>query len=205
MNRQDFANGCILPVNNRSRSMKYFFSISVCLLIFAACENDINEVNQFFSKEETSVETAKGIEMLYSDSSILRMRIASPILIRHLDNRQPWQEFPDGFTVDFFDENGKVTGSLSAKYATRQENENKFITRDSVVWESLKGERLESEELIWDEAADKVHTDKFVILRRPSEIVYGHGFEANQEFTRWTIRAIEGRLKANGLTRDFKN
>jgi lipopolysaccharide export system protein LptC len=205
MKHQGFANDCILPAEIRSRIMKYFFGISFCLLFFAACENDINEVDQFFSKEETSVETAKDIEMLYSDSAILRMRIISPMLIRHLDNRQPWQEFPEGLTVDFFDENGKVTGSLSAKYATRQENDNKFITRDSVVWESLKGERLESEELIWDEAADKVHTDKFVILRRPDEIVYGHGFEANKEFTRWTIRAIEGRLKATGLTRDFKN
>jgi LPS export ABC transporter protein LptC len=185
--------------------MKYLFGISICLLFFAACENDIDEVNQFFSKDETLVETAKGIEMLYSDSAILRMRIVSPTLIRHLANGQPWQEFPEGLTVDFFDESGKVSGSLSAKYATRQENDNKFVVRDSVVWESLKGERLESEELIWDEAEDKVHTDKFVILRRPGEIVYGHGFEANQKFTRWTIRAIEGRLKANGLTRDFKN
>ncbi|MFQ5447062.1 MAG: LPS export ABC transporter periplasmic protein LptC [Saprospiraceae bacterium] len=185
--------------------MKYFLAIFFFLLFFAACENDINEVNKFFSKEETAVETAKGIEMLYSDSAILRMRIVSPVLIRHIKDRQPWQEFPEGLTIDFFDKTGKVTGSLTAKYARREENDNKFIARDSVVWESQKGDRLESEELIWDEAADKVQTSKFVIIRRPGEIVYGHGFESNQAFTRWNIRAIEGRIKANDLTRDFKN
>jgi len=185
--------------------MKLYFGILVSLFIFAACENDISEVNQFFSKEETKIETARGIEMLYSDSAILRMRIVSPILIRHLDKSDPWQEFPEGLTVDFFDEEGKASGSLTAKYATRQENDNQFIARDSVVWESLNGERLESEELIWDEISDKVHTDKFVILRRPDEIISGHGFEANQSFTHWTIRAIGGRVKSTGLTQDFKN
>jgi LPS export ABC transporter protein LptC len=172
---------------------------------FCACENDISEVNRLFSKEETNVETAKGVQMLYSDSARLQLRIVSPLLLRHLEKREPWQEFPEGLLVEFFNEQGEVTSRLTANYAVRYENDNKIVVQDSVVWQSEFGERLESEELVWDEAADKVHTNKFVVVSRPDEIVYGHGFESNQKFTIWKIRAIEGRIRAADLTKDFKN
>ncbi len=186
--------------------MRNIFYILLGLALLSACENDMSEVNRLFSKEETQVETAIGVEMLYSDSAILKLRIVAPKLVRHLDQREAYQEFPEGLQVEFFSEDGKtVTSRLTANYAERYENENKFIIQDSVVWISEQGERLESEELIWEEETDRVHTKKFVVIRRPDEIIYGHGFESNQKFTQWRIRAIEGRIKANNLMQDFKN
>ena len=176
---------------------KYIYLLSF-LFLFASCENDINEVNRLFSNQETQVETALGVEMLYSDSAILNLRIVTPKMLRHIEDKDPWQEFPDGLEIEFYDETGKeVTGRMTANYAERYDHEAKFIVRDSVVWYGEKGEKLETEELIWEEENDKVHTNKFVIVRRPDEIVYGHGFEANKDFTRWRIRAIEGRIKSN--------
>ncbi len=185
------------------RLLPIAFLIAVLL---SACENDISEVNRLFSKEETLVETAKEVEMLYSDSSILKLRIVAPTLLRYIEKSEPFQEFPDGLYVEFFSENGEeVVGRLTAGYAQRFDNDDRFIVRDSVVWEGSQGEKLETEELTWDEENDKVHTNKFVIVRRPDEIIYGHGFESNQKFTEWRIRAIEGRIKANNLVKDFKN
>jgi LPS export ABC transporter protein LptC len=185
--------------------MKNIFLLALCAAFFCACENDINEVNKLFSKDETLVETALGVEMLYSDSAVLKLRILTPKMLRHLDSKDPMQEFPEGLEIEFYDNNGeKATSSLTAKYAQKFENDNKFIVRDSVVWNGSNGEHLETEELIWEEETDKVHTNKFVIVRRPDEIIYGHGFESNQKFTQWRIRAIEGRIK-NNLSQDFKN
>lgn len=180
--------------------------LPLALPLFFACENDLNEVNRLFSKSETQVETALGVEMLYSDSAILNLRIVSPKLVRHLDSKNPFQEFPEGLEIEFFSKNGEeVTARMTARYAQRYENDNKFIVRDSVVWQGQKGERLETEELIWEEEQDRVHTNKFVLVKRPDEIVYGHGFESNKDFTKWTIRAIEGRIKSNNLTDELKN
>ncbi len=173
--------------------------------LFLSCENDINEVNRLFSGKETQVETAIDVEMLYSDSAILNLRIVSPKMVRHLVSKDPWQEFPEGLEIDFFSENGKeVTGRMTAKYAQRFDKESKFIVRDSVVWHGENSEKLETEELIWEEENDRVHTNKFVVVSRPDEIIYGHGFESNKDFTNWKIRAIEGRLR-NNLTKDFKD
>ncbi|HFA49078.1 MAG TPA: LPS export ABC transporter periplasmic protein LptC [Bacteroidetes bacterium] len=184
--------------------IKNAFYILITALSFTACENDIAEVNRLFSNKETQVETALGVEMLYSDSAIMDLRIVSPKLIRHLDKRNPFQEFPDGIEIEFYDDKGiEVTARMTANYAQRYDNESKFIVRDSVVWMSENGEKLETEELIWEEEKDRVHTNKFVIVRRGDEIIYGHGFESNKDFTEWTIRAIEGRIKAD-VAGDFK-
>jgi len=180
-----------------------FFAL---MQFFTSCENDINEVNRLFSKDETQVETATGVELLYSDSALLKLRIVTPKLIRHLDKKDAYQEFPEGLTVEFFGPDGQtVTGRMTAKYAERYDNDSRFVVQDSVVWTGFAGERLETEELTWDEEKDRVHTTKFVVLRRPNEIIYGHGFESNQKFTQWKIRAIEGRIKAGDMTRELRN
>ena len=185
--------------------MKKLLYILLLTSLLLACENDINEVNRFFTNEETQVETALGVEMLYSDSAILNLRIVTPKLVRHIADKDPWQEFPDGLEIEFFDKTGeKVTGRMIANYAERYDKESKFIVRDSVVWFGEKGEKLETEELIWEEENDKVHTNKFVIVSRPDEIIYGHGFDSNKDFTKWKIWAIEGRIKSN-VTKDLKD
>lgn len=177
---------------------KYLFFILIGLL-FAACENDLAEVQKYVSKDQVAVETAKEIEMLYSDSAIVKVRVKSPTLLRHLDNSNPRQEFPDGISVEFLSPNHQTTSRMTAKYAIRYEKEDKVVMRDSVVWVSEKKEQLETEELIWEESKDKVYTKKFVVIRRAEEIIYGHGFESNKDFTEWRINAIQGRKKVDGL------
>lgn len=181
--------------------MKIFFrwaGLSI-LLALCACENDLAEVNRLVQKEEVFFETAKEVEMLYSDSAIVRVRIKSPTLRRYLDKQNPREVFPDGILVEFLSEYGRPTSHLSARQAIRYEKENRIIVRDSVVWVSRKKERLETEELIFEEENDRVYTDKFVTILRQDEIIYGYGFESNQEFTHYKINAIEGRVKVDHL------
>jgi len=187
-----------LEMNNK------FWFLAI-FLAFHACENDLAEVKKLISQDEVAIETARGIEILYSDSAVVKVRIKSPTLLRYLDRREPRQEFPDGLTVEFFGGLNQVSSRMTAKYAVRYENQNKIIIRDSVVWESNKNERLETEELIWDETEDKVYSNRPVTIRRKDEIIYGYGFESNQDFTSWKIKATEGRFKANNLKKGFKD
>ncbi|MFT4762359.1 MAG: LPS export ABC transporter protein LptC [Paraglaciecola sp.] len=177
--------------------MLKYLSILIIGSLFIACENDIAEVQKYISKDLTAVETAKEIEMLYSDSAMVKVRVTSPTLIRHLDNSNPRQEFPDGISMEFLNASHRTTSRMTAKYALRFEKEGKVVMRDSVVWLSEKNEQLETEELIWEETKDKVYTKKFVVIRKAEEIIYGHGFESNKDFTEWRINAIQGRKKIN--------
>ena len=183
------------------RSLIFLFALSFLF----SCENDLAEINRLFSEEDTMKEVARDVQILYSDSAVIKVKVQSPTLERFVEKKEPREEFPDGLYVSFFDKNGKIDSWLTAKKGTRIEKKGIMIVRDSVVWESRTKEKLETEELIWDEAQQKVYTNKFVIIRRPGEIIYGHGFEANQDFTFSRIKAIEGRLRADGLEEGVKD
>lgn len=176
-----------------------FFFLGVFVLL-TSCENDLEDIKSVASPDELKYETMKNVELLYSDSAIIRVKVMGDKMFRYLDVNNPKQEFPEGIKVDFFDPRGRTQSELTAKYALRFEKKNEINVRDSVVWESKKMEKLETEELIWDEKMNKVYTKKFVKITRPGEIVYGYGFEANQDFTRWEINAITGRIKVDGLS-----
>jgi LPS export ABC transporter protein LptC len=182
-------------------SFLFFFII---LLSQTSCENDLEEIKSVATPDELKYETMTNVELLYSDSAIIRVKVMGDKMFRYLDINTPRQEFPEGIKVDFFDPSGRTQSELTAKYALRFEKKNEITVRDSVVWESKKNEKLETEELIWDEKINKVYTKKFVKITRPGEIVYGYGFEANQDFTRWEINAITGRIKVDGLADELE-
>ena len=42
---------------------------------------------------------------------------------------------------------------------------------------------------------DRVWTDRFIKISTKDEIIYGEGFEANQDFTSYEIKQITGTIK----------
>ncbi|MCB0571080.1 MAG: LPS export ABC transporter periplasmic protein LptC [Phaeodactylibacter sp.] len=172
--------------------------------LLSGCKNDMEDISELVSKFDTQAETAKNVEILYSDSAQVRVRVTGPTMLYYLDRQEPRQEFPDGVHVEFFGPAGSITSELTARYGIRMERQNQVVVRDSVVWHSVEGEKLESEELIWDERSRKVYTQKFVVVTRPGEIIYGHGFEADQDFSYSRINAIEGRLKTDRLDKELE-
>ena len=58
--------------------------------------------------------------------------------------------------------------------------------------QNRKGERFNTELLYWNEATQKVYSDKFIRIQQPDKIITGHGFDSNQQMTIYTIHNIEG-------------
>jgi len=180
-----------------------------CLLagLLLACGNDLQEVEELVAKFDTAVEEAKNVEILYSDSARVRVRITGPTMLNYVDRREPRQEFPDGVVVDFFGNSHSVDSidaKLTAKYGIRYQIDGKVTVRDSVVWKNYEDKKLETQELHWDERRKKIYTNKFVIITQPDEIIYGHGFEANQDLSEARIQAIEGRIKVEGFKEELE-
>ncbi len=172
---------------------------SLLFFLVISCENDLAEVSATLPKDAVNRETLENFHIIYSDSARVLIRAMGPLLYRYLGDEDPREEFPEGIQVLFFDAEAQVlTSRLSANYGVRRANKSQVILRDSVVWISEDGNRLETEELIWDEKKEKVYTNKFVVVRSPERIIYGHGFEANRDFTASTIWAVEGEVLLKG-------
>lgn len=154
------------------------------------CSNDIDEVNSVTNQDFTKVEEAKFVTILYSDSAQVKVRITADKMIRHLDKRNPRDEFPEGIYVEFLGESGKPYSWLEADRATRYEKDSEIITQGNAKFYNRKKEMLTSTELIWTEKEQKLWTNKFVRITQPmkGDTSYGYGFEANEEFTLFEIK-----------------
>lgn len=190
-------------LTNKKSSTKFLIKLPYAALfvmfLLSSCQNDLAEIQRFIKQEETTYETISDFKTLYSDSAVVKVKIEGPTMLRYLDKNKPRQEFPDGMKVEFFTPNKRVTSRLTAKYGMRLERDKQIIMRDSVVWESLNKEILETSELIWDEKEERVFTNKFVVIRRPGEIITGYGFESNQDFTYSKIKSVTGQFASDKL------
>ena len=172
----------------------------LCVLLcfaFLSCENDLAEVSKFIDNEEVAVEVGETVKMLYSDSGRVEMVIEAPVLHRHLDKRVPKREFPKGLEVFFLDTEQKVQSWLTGKYAIEDENKRIITVQDSVVLFNHNAEKLETDELIWDQGTNMISTMRFVRITTKDEQITGYGFEADREFKYWRIIAPQGSVKVN--------
>jgi LPS export ABC transporter protein LptC len=169
----------------------------VCLLL--ACGETPKETRQIFTQDDTAVEVGKDVEILYSDSALVRVRVTGPVLHNYVTRENPRQEFPGGIKIEFLEADLSVKSVLTAKNAIRKQEKGQITARDSVVMTTVKQEKLETAELIWDEKTAKVYTDKFVKVTKPGEVIYGFGLEAEQDFSYWKIIVPKGRIKVEQL------
>ena len=178
--------------------MNQYLLVFVFLMLIGCNDRD-KDREQEYTQDDTSVEVGREVEILYSDSAIVRVRVSGPVLHYYSDRDNPRQEFPNGVKIDFLAPDQSIKSTLTAKTAVRKQEKGIVTARDSVVMTTAKQEKLETEELIWDEKTAKVRTDKFVKVTKPGEIMYGYGLEAEQDFSYWKIIVPKGRIKVEQL------
>jgi LPS export ABC transporter protein LptC len=167
---------------------------ALLLLLFTACENDIATVRKVTSPNEAAIETGTNVEMIYSSDAKIKGRLLTPLLEKHLDEKNPYTEFPKGLKVYFYNDSMVANSKLTANYGIRYDKSNEIIVRDNVEVINTKGEKVNTEELIWNNETQKIHSDKFVKIQTKDEIIYGDGLEANQDLTDYKIKKIRGTI-----------
>jgi len=171
-----------------------FFSFFLALLLLSSCINDPEDVARLQELNSANVEVARDVEILWSDSAKVRVIVTAPTMLNHLETADQRQEFPDGLHLTFFDELQDTSSTLIANWGVYRRRTNEITVRDSVVWESVDLQRLETEELNWEEKSERIYTNKFVVLRQPDYLITGYGLEADQTFTNATVLQVDGRV-----------
>jgi len=173
-----------------------------------SCTNDIKEINRLTATKNALSEVAKEVEILYSDSAKVKVRILSPTMKRYQVNGESYDEFPEGLLVEFLDDYKRVKSWLEADYAVRKDKEKKIYVEKNVVLYNKKNDKLETEALVWDEGIEEIYTSRAVKISQPTrgDTSYGHGFRADQEFTRFEIKNKFSAIKnVEDFTSDLDN
>jgi LPS export ABC transporter protein LptC len=168
-------------------------------LAIVACEGIKKETRQVITQDDVAVEVSHGVEILYSDSAAVRVRVTGPLMLNYSERDDPRQEFPQSVRIEFLEPDLSIKSVMTSKHAVRRQDKGEIVARDSVVMTTAKEEKLETEELTWNEKTAKVYTEKFVKVTKPGEVIYGYGLEASQDFSYWKITVPKGRIKVDQL------
>lgn len=172
--------------------------IIVGLAMLFSCENDISKVRDLTDDEILPAVHAMNIEMIYSDSAVVRLIITTPELLEFTENDEQSAtiKFPQGLTVVFYNKGQQIESSLKAEYAIYDKKEKVFRARDNVVVKNFtEKQELYAEFLIWDEEAKTISSDKFVKIISKDGVTYGDGFISDENFSNFRIKNSRGILK----------
>lgn len=177
--------------------MRILLFVATWLIItacFTSCIPDQAEAARLQENMSEQIEIAEDITTYWSDSARLRVLLRAPIMENVVDYKDPHQRFPNGLRVTFLNDYGDTTSILTAKYGIYRERENEVVVSDSVVWQSMELQKLETDELTWNEESQQIDTDRFVVITQPDYIIYGYGLTAQQDFSDVRIKQVTGRV-----------
>lgn len=174
-----------------------FFFVFLFVGLFGCTEL---ETSAYINKKRDSIVTkeyAEKISIDYTDSGKIRARVFSPLLVAVKQIQRPYMEMNKGLKVDFYEADGDIQSYLTAEYGISYPDEKRIIVRRDVEILNVKGERLNTEELIWDQVRGRIFTDKNVTITTKDQIIMGVGLESNQSFSDWEILNVTGTLNVS--------
>lgn len=163
--------------------------VVVCTLV-ACQENDIAKVKAMFNETDVDVEVADSVKFTYKEDGFIKAIITSKT-VRRYTNTQNKLEFPNGLLVKFYEQLTLVS-VLKADYAQNDEATQTIKVSGNVYMENSRNEILETQELIWHTQTKKINTDKSIKIKTPNNIIYGTGFDSDEDFSNYTIRKVNG-------------
>jgi len=165
------------------------------MVFLYSCDNDIEKVNLLSEKTNFPDNSMTNANIIHTKDGHVTVRITSPKINRFITVEEPHTTFPEGLHVRQFDSTGTKTSEISANYAIYHEEDKLWEAENDVVAINEKGDTLNTEYLIWNEAEEIIYTDRYVRIKTPDGIIHGKGMEANQNFTNWKIRETSGTLE----------
>jgi LPS export ABC transporter protein LptC len=174
---------CILPV-------------IIILGSFLSCKNDIETINALNNEIKLPDQSGFNIEITYTDSGKIQGKIYAPEVNKYDRGEEPYVEFPKGMKAVFYDSLERPYAYIKANYAILYEKKQLWEARNQVVAENqLNHDKLETEQMFWDQKEERIYSEKFTRLTNADGISYGEGgFESRQDMSKWRLKGSSGTL-----------
>ena len=184
----------------RENTITFFLAAGITAMLMIAmlpsCKNDVQTVLSLDVVDTLPEMTARDVEILYSEKARVQIKLVSPYMVSTIEENEPVMLFPQGFTVYFYDSAMNLQSKITADYGISYENKKLMEARHNVVVENLqKNEMLNTEELFWDRAKQKIYSDKFVKLTTDGQVVTGDGLTSEEPFDDVFISNTKGLLE----------
>lgn len=173
---------------NRLITIVWYGAICLIAALCISCNKNPKDIQKVVNYTGPLIES-ENIETRYSDSSRLKIKLKAP---KQLEMQNGNRVFPNGVDMEFYNETGVVTSTLTANSGIYFKEENTYNVKGNVIIRNLeKKEQLNTEELNWDPETKKVNTDKQVRIETPDQLLTGMGLDATQDFSYYKIRQVQ--------------
>ncbi|MFT6716928.1 MAG: LPS export ABC transporter protein LptC [Saprospiraceae bacterium] len=174
---------------------------TVYLLIFlsilvASCDPDTKGLKSLEITEPIPDAIYYNYEIFYSDSGLTKVKIAGRVLEQHSskEGSDGNDHMKDSVHLWFYDSDMKVQSEMIADRAIRNRKTGYMEAFGEVIVYNEKGEKLETEHLIWDEQKEKIISNTEVTIRQKTQTIVGDGLISDQNFLDYEIKNPHGEL-----------
>jgi LPS export ABC transporter protein LptC len=163
----------------------------IMVVTFFSCEGTYDKVQKLNLQDDMPIAEGLEVNLKYTDSGQLVTNLITPRLLDYGNFEFPYQEFPEGIEIHFFDQGNEST--VTAKYAIRYNFTQLVDLREDVVLTTAEGNVLEAEQLYWDQKQKWMFTDlPYRITFEDGSYNDGGRFDANEDFTIFLSRNNKG-------------
>lgn len=169
----------------KSTLFKWNFLLLVGVLF--ACTNKDQVLESLDFGEIKPINVGKDLEIIYSTKGNVVFQLNTPLLNKYLTEDVEYSEMPKGVEVKIFDTAMRVTTKLTSNYAIDSTLVDKMEAKGDVVVINDKGEKLNTEHLVWNKKTEEITSDVKVIITTADQILKGEGLISNQDFSEYRI------------------
>lgn len=171
----------------------YFFLL-IGTLFLGSCVNDLDSINKVTYDPKSPDNVTQNLEVKYTDSGFAKIQLFAK-LAESYTKPENVMKLKDGLKINFFNDDGTVVSCLTARYGEINYTQGKLFVKDSVqLYNFSKKQRLETEELIWNQKDSLIFTEKAVIVKTPGGIMYGDGIKTHQDFDQYEFIRPRGKI-----------
>jgi len=164
------------------------------VLCMVSCENNLKTVSLITAKDKNLLYAEENASIFYNDSAKTKFHLTSP-RIENYGGPDPYILYPKGVSIDGYDDSAHVNSHIDAGYAIQHQNSKLIEADNNVRVVNRKGEKLNTEQLFWDQNKRSIYTNKYVTIQTARQIIYGDGLVSNEDFTQYKITNIRGTIE----------
>jgi LPS export ABC transporter protein LptC len=176
------------------KHIKFNKSAMLVLMSMAlfSCQGNYQEIQKMGRSDNAPIAIGQQVDVKYTDSGRVVTNLKAPLLHDYSNLGFPYQEFPEGVEVWFWNEQDEVS-KVEADYAIRYEETSLVDLRKNVKLLTSDSLELMADQIFWDQKNKWVFTDQPYRIRfKDGSYNDGQGFDSNEDFTTFLSRANEG-------------
>lgn len=163
------------------------------LFLCAACSGRREKLaDAVLERDSLPLMRTTGVDALISDSGVLRYRLVTAEYAIFDKKTPPYWAFERGVYLEQFDSLHQVQATIQADTAYYYDRKKLWELRGHVFIQNQQGEEFRTEQLFWNQATERVYSDRHIRIRQTDNIIEGYGFDSDQRLTQYTIRDTEG-------------